>query len=101
MTTPTLKTLFSAANSPTRRQFLRGVTAAAASSLLYGCASSNQSSSSTSPGPSTSTNPQPVPSGQITDASLTVTDTASGTIGSAFAGLSYEKVAVSGQNFTG
>ena len=69
----------------TRRQVMQGTVAVVASSLLPGCGSSNSTSV---PPPA---NPQPVPTGPLTQASLTVTATAAGSIGPAFAGLSYEK----------
>jgi hypothetical protein len=74
--------------SLTRRRVLEGVAAMAASSFLPGCGSSGSSSTVTVP---TAKNPQPVPSGALTSASVSVTATAAGTIGPAFAGLSYEK----------
>jgi hypothetical protein len=64
---------------------MQGTVAVVASSLLPGCGSSNSTSV---PPPA---NPQPVPTGPLTQASLTVTATAAGSIGPAFAGLSYEK----------
>jgi hypothetical protein len=69
----------------TRRQILEGAAACAASSLFPGCASSSSTAVQELP------NPQPTPSGPITSISLTVTATPTGTIGPAFAGLSYEK----------
>jgi hypothetical protein len=75
-----------------RRQTIQGALALAASALLPGCGSTSGSSSSGSQGGgSSNSNPQPTPSGSITSASLTVTATSAGSIGSAFAGLSYEK----------
>jgi hypothetical protein len=72
----------------TRRQTVHGAIALAASSILAGCGSS-------SPGTSTAQspvgNPQPTPTGPITSASLAVTATSAGSVGPAFAGLSYEK----------
>jgi hypothetical protein len=70
----------------TRRQVLQGAVALAASSLWSGCGSS--ATKTIVPPP---VNPQPVPTGPLTQASLTVTNTATGSIGPAFAGLSYEK----------
>jgi len=71
---------------------MKGALALAASSLLPGCGSSSVSSSSGSPGGgSSNSNPQPTPSGPLTSASLSVTASLAGSIGSAFAGLSYEK----------
>jgi hypothetical protein len=75
-----------------RRQTIQGALALAATSLLPGCGSASGSSSSGAPGGgSWNNNPQPTPSGPITSASLSVTGTSVGSIGSAFAGLSYEK----------
>ncbi|MGA8102051.1 MAG: hypothetical protein WB869_07855 [Candidatus Acidiferrales bacterium] len=81
----------------TRRQIVQGAVALAASSLLSGCGSSN---STPAPQPVAQTNPQPVPAGSLTQASLTVTATAAGSIGAAFAGLSYEKSQLYGPLFT-
>ncbi|MGD0482048.1 MAG: hypothetical protein ABSA42_17895 [Terracidiphilus sp.] len=75
--------------SLTRRQTIQGALALAASSLLPGCGSS--ASSGSPGGGSSNSNPQPTPSGSITAASLSVTTTSTGSVGSAFAGLSYEK----------
>jgi hypothetical protein len=72
---------------------MRGTIALAASSFFAGCSSSN---SSVALQPS---NPQPVPFGPLTPASLTVTATAAGSIGPAFAGLSYEKSELYGPLF--
>jgi hypothetical protein len=77
----------------TRRQVMQGAAALAASSLLHGC-------SSTSSVTHQLVNPQPVPSGPLTQASLTVTATAAGSIGPAFAGLSYEKSQLYGPLFS-
>jgi hypothetical protein len=75
-----------------RRQTIQGALALAASSLLPGCGSTAASSSSgSSGGGSSNSNTQPTPTGPITSASLSVTATSSGSIGSAYAGLSYEK----------
>ena len=77
----------------TRRQAVQGALALAASSLLPGCGSSSSPSTATPVGP-TPTPPdgtQPAPSGSLTDASLSITATATGTIGANFDGLSYEK----------
>jgi hypothetical protein len=78
--------------SLTRRRALRGALALAASSLIPGCGSSLSTTTSTAP--PQSGNPQPIPSGPITPASLSVTATAAGNIGPAFAGLSYEKSSI-------
>lgn len=74
-----------------RRQTIQGAFALAASSLLPGCGASTGSPSSGSSGGGSNTNPQPTPSGPLTPASLSVAATSAGSIGSAFAGLSYEK----------
>jgi hypothetical protein len=79
----------------TRRRILEGAAALAASSLLPGCGSSG--SASTTPA---ETNPQPMPIGALTVASVSVTATASGAIGTAFAGLSYEKSSLYESLFT-
>jgi hypothetical protein len=68
----------------TRRQVLEGTVALAASSLMFACSSSNHTTVPQAV-------PQPVPTGPLTQASLVVTATAAGSIGPAFAGLSYEK----------
>jgi len=80
----------------TRRQVIQGAAALTASSLLPGCSSS--STTVIVPPP---INPQPVPTGPLTQASLTVTATAAGSIGPAFAGLSYEKSQLYGPLFSG
>jgi len=71
----------------TRRDVLQGAAAVAASSLLSGCGSATTSAVTTQ----AALNPQPVPAGALTQATLSVTATSAGTIGPAFAGLSYEK----------
>src|ERR1700691_1413881 len=83
-----------AESSLTRRQVMQGGVALVAASLLSRCSSSN---SAVAPQPA---NPQPVPAGPLTAASLTVTPTAIGSIGPAFAGLSYEKSKLYGPLFT-
>jgi hypothetical protein len=80
-----------------RRQVLHGAVALAASSIFSGCGSSSNTGSA---GPPAATNPQPTPTGPTTQASLTVTATASGSIGPAFAGLSYEKSSLTERLFT-
>jgi len=75
--------------SPARRRALQGTLAVAASSLLPGCGSPSLSSTTTTP--PQSGNPQPTPGQPITSASLSIAATAAGSIGQAFAGLSYEK----------
>ena len=82
----------------TRRQIIQGTVALAATSFWAGCSASSSStdpSNPTSSSPPGNTpalaNPQPVPAGPVTQASLTVTSGAAGSIGPAFAGLSYEK----------
>lgn len=78
----------------TRRQLLQGIAALSASTLLSGC-NAVVSSGATPALPQVATNPQPIPEGALTRASLTVSDTSVGTIGAGFAGLSYEKSALS------
>jgi hypothetical protein len=75
-------------SSLTRRQMIQATAAFAAAPLLSAC-SSTSSSVATTPPPSGST--QPTPSGPTLQATLTVSATPAGTIGPAFAGLSYEK----------
>lgn len=82
----------------TRRQAIQNTLAAAAATLLSGCGSSV---ASTSTGTSGNSSPQPTPSGPLISASLTVTATASGSIGPAFAGLSYEKSSLTEPLFSG
>jgi len=79
-----------------RRQVLWGAAALAVSSIVPGCGKSHSSGSSGS-----SSNPQPTPAGPVTQASLTVTATSTGSIGSDFAGLSYEKSSLQEPLFTG
>jgi hypothetical protein len=81
----------------TRRQIVRGTVALFASSLLSGCGSSSGAVVGTE---ALQPNPQPTPAGPLTQASLTVTATAAGSIGPAFAGLSYEKSELYGPLFT-
>jgi hypothetical protein len=80
-------------NSPTitRREALQALVTLTAASLFAGCGGSSGTSSSTVPAPE---NQQPIPSGPAIAASLTVTETSTGTIPAAFAGLSYEKSAI-------
>ena len=87
LTVPT----YSNQSSFTRRNIIQGAVALAASSFLPGCGSTLGSVSAPPTVPPTNTNPQPTPIGPITQATLGVTATATGSIGSAFAGLSYEK----------
>jgi hypothetical protein len=79
------------ASSFSRRHTLQGLLGLAASSLLPGCGSSSISSSPPVTTPPSSSNPQPTPSGSMVNASLNVSASAAGSIGPAFAGLSYEK----------
>ena len=71
----------------TRRQILRSGIALAEATSLKGWGSVTYSSGA-------SLNPQLLPAGPMTVASLAVTTQAAGSIGPAFAGLSYEKMAV-------
>jgi hypothetical protein len=85
----------------TRRRALQGALAVTATALLPGCGSSSPNSTTTPPPPTG--NQQPTPSGPLTSASLAITASSAGSIGSAFAGLSYEKGSIN-QNphlFTG
>ena len=71
--------------SPSRRDILRRLGAGGASALLPGLASSNA---------------QTMPSGPVMPVTVTVTDTAIGVIGPAFAGLSYEKAQMANPFFS-
>ena len=82
----------------TRRQAIQATLAAGVTALLSGCGASASSPDIGGTGPS---NSQPTPSGPMTDASLTVTAAASGSIGPAFAGLSYEKSSLTEPLFSG
>jgi hypothetical protein len=73
-----------------RRQILQSCFALAAMTSMNGWGSGSNSESAAS----ASENPQLVPSGPMTEASLTVTNLVAGSIGPAFAGLSYEKAAL-------
>jgi hypothetical protein len=91
----------------TRRQIIQGTVALAATSFWAGCTGSGSSidpsspTNSSPPGtPAAPANPQPVPAGPVTQASLVVTSGAAGSIGPAFAGLSYEKNKLSSPIFT-
>jgi hypothetical protein len=88
---------------PNRARAIGGLSALAAAALLPACGGGGSSS----PGPgapvptptplTTATplgNPQPVPSGPLTTASVNVSAGPAGAIGTAFAGLSYEKSAL-------
>ena len=84
----------------TRRTVLYGIGASAATAAMTACGGSdsvgNSSTSSVNPGgPSTAQNPQPTPAGPMTIASATVSTATAGAIISGFAGLSYEKSAMS------
>lgn len=78
-------------SSLTRRKVLQSAAALAASSLLPGCSSISSTNSVPPTTPPANPNPQPTPAGPITQASLSINTTALGSIGPAFAGLSYEK----------
>jgi hypothetical protein len=81
----------------TRRHIIQGTVALAATSFWAGCSGSGGSTNSSPQAPS---NPQPAPTGPAMQASLTVTATAAGSIGPAFAGLSYEKDQLHSPTFT-
>jgi hypothetical protein len=78
-----------------RRQVMQAAAALAASSLLYGCGST----ASIVIAPPTA--PPTAPAEPLTQASLVVTAASTGSIGPAFAGLSYEKSEVYGRLFNG
>lgn len=84
----------------TRRQVLQSTLALAASSLLPGCGSSSSTGAQSPPTAPASPTQQPTPTGPLTQAALTVTAAASGSIGAAFAGLSYEKSSLTEPLFT-
>jgi len=79
----------SMASRITRRRVLGGLGALGACSLLPGCGGSG--SAAPAPSPLSAPPPQPVPAGPLTSASVTVSTTSSGAIGSNFVGLSYDK----------
>ena len=78
----------------TRRMVLQGAAAVAATAAFGGCSSGASSPTGTGTGTPANTNPQPMPGGSLTPATITVSATAVGSIGAAFAGLSYEKSAL-------
>ena len=82
----------------TRRQVVRGAAALAASSVLPGLGSLRCALAAP---PSAGKNPQPKPTGPLTQASLTVTNSSAGAIDPAFMGFSYEKHSLSEPLFTG
>jgi hypothetical protein len=87
----------------TRRQIMQGTVALVAGSLLPEYALSNSSEASTpnaQPALLALQNPQPRPTGALTPASLNVTAAATGSVGPAFAGLSYEKSQLYGSLFS-
>src|SRR5271154_5121732 len=91
----------------TRRQIIQGTVALAATSFWAGCSASSSSPESSTPtnssppsSPPAPANPQPAPAGPVTQASLVVTSGAAGSIGPAFAGLSYEKNKLSSPIFS-
>jgi len=81
-----------------RRSFLQGATTFAYVSLLAGCTPGATTVMSNYPSPLL--NAQPTPLGPITAASLTVGAATSGSIGSGFAGFSYEKKTLAEPLFT-
>lgn len=85
---------------PTRRQLLQGIAAFSASAFLAGCNSSKMVTTSpvtTQP----AANAQPMPSGPLTTSFLSVAASSAGSIGSGFAGLSYEKSMMTTPLFSG
>jgi hypothetical protein len=81
----------------TRRQLVAGCGALAAGAWLGGCGGGGGNGSATS---SAATNPQPTPAGSLTSATLSVSALSLGSIGPAFAGLSYEKSSLALPRFT-
>jgi hypothetical protein len=82
---------------------MQGTVALVAGSLLPEYALSNSSEASTpnaQPALLALQNPQPRPTGALTPASLNVTAAATGSVGPAFAGLSYEKSQLYGSLFS-
>jgi hypothetical protein len=75
-----------------RRTVLYGLGALAGQSLLAGCGAASSSGGATSADVS-----QPVPSGPLTQGSVTVSSSSGASIGAGFTGLSYEKGAFSSQ----
>lgn len=76
-----------------RRQLFKGIAAFSASAVLAGCNKSPMISSSPV-SVTTAAGSQPTPAGPSSQAFLTVTANNAGSIGSGFAGLSYEKSAL-------
>jgi hypothetical protein len=92
---------FSNSDALMRRRVIQGGIAFAASSLLPGCGSTSSSSTTPPPPPPPANpNPQPTPTGPVTQAILSVSATSAGSIGPAFAGLSYEKASLYEPLFT-
>ncbi len=93
-------------NPLSRRQWLQGLAAVAASSALSGCGAAlyrtaTPSTTASEPTPSQpSLTPQPLPIGAITAASLTISATAAGTLAPGFIGLAYEKQSLTTPLFT-
>ena len=84
----------------TRRRILEGAASVAAASFLPGCGGSPTGPVVSQPITTPLANPQPVPTGSLTQASLTVTSTAAGMIGPQFVGLSYDKLSLFEPEFT-
>jgi hypothetical protein len=82
----------------TRRDVLHGLAATAASSFLPQCPAPVSNGNTGGTG---GMNPQPVPTGPLTQGTLGVTATATGTIGSQFIGLSYDKLSIAEPEWTG
>ena len=76
----------------TRRRILQGAATTVAASFVPGCSSSTPAETSPTSPVNPLSNPQPNPGTPLTQASLGVTAVASGTIGSEFMGLSYDKM---------
>lgn len=85
---------------PTRRELFKGLAAFSAAVFLAGCNKSQMvTGSPVSVQPATDA--QPTPSGPLTQSFLTVSATGTGSIGTGFAGLSYEKSMMCGPLFAG
>lgn len=85
-----------------RRQFLFSTLLATTSAVMAGCGggSGADANAGTGGNNTASANPQPVPAGTLTPATATISASVSGAIGTAFAGLSYEKAQLHGPLFS-
>lgn len=91
-------------NVVSRRTLLQGIAAFSTTVLFSGCnqalSVSTSSAPATTSAPAAVANPQPTPTGLITQATLNISSGSSGSIGSGFAGLSYEKADMCEQLFS-